>query len=61
MLKLFSVSDAPEVSFSIHDNFFAKEGQKRSFECLDKAESYPTPTLIIEKLGSKSLEFKWLL
>ena len=41
----------PEASFTIHQNFFAKEGEKRSFECLDKAKSYPTPTLVIEKLG----------
>ena len=45
------VLDAPEISFTIQDNYVAKEGQKRSFECMDQAKSYPTPTLVIEKLG----------
>ena len=52
LLPIGVVSVAPEASLSIQDSFFAKEGQRRSFECLDKANAYPTPSLVIEKLGS---------
>ncbi|XP_075262223.1 inactive tyrosine-protein kinase 7-like [Convolutriloba macropyga] len=44
------ISFAPEASFSIHESFYAKEDEERTFECLDKANSYPTPSLYIEKI-----------